>query len=82
MLCIQIAKNGRTKEPESAPREMSQVFPKIFDALHKNGISRARVATELSLPQSELEALMFGLALAGIEGGGKVRAAGELLFRP
>src|SRR5258707_12341668 len=34
VLCIQISRNGyRTKEPNEAPRETSQVLPKIFSAL-------------------------------------------------
>lgn len=72
MLCIQISKNGfRTTEPNEAPRETSQVLPKIFAALHTEGMTRAGIARDLCIPQSELECLMFGLTMASIEGGRK-----------
>jgi Zn-dependent peptidase ImmA (M78 family)/DNA-binding XRE family transcriptional regulator len=72
MLYIQISKQRfRTKEPNEAPRETSQVLPKIFAALHEEGVTRSGVARALALPQSELECLMFGLTMASIEGGGK-----------
>jgi len=70
-LCIQIAKNDRTKEPEEAPREVSQVLSKVFEELHKKGIGRSQVARELAISSSELSELMFGLAMASIDGGGK-----------
>jgi Zn-dependent peptidase ImmA (M78 family) len=70
-LCIQIAKNDRTKEPEGTPHEVSQVLPKIFDALQKKGISRSQVARELTISRSELEELMFGLIMTSIDGGRK-----------
>lgn len=71
-LCIQIAQNGyRTTEPNSAPRETSQVLPKIFEAVYEDGLARADVANALCIPQTELEQLLFGLAIATIEGGGK-----------
>jgi Zn-dependent peptidase ImmA (M78 family) len=72
MLYIQISRNGyRTREPDPVPRETSQVLPKIFAALREDGCTRSNVARTLCIPQSELEALMFGLTMAGIEGGGK-----------
>jgi Zn-dependent peptidase ImmA (M78 family)/DNA-binding XRE family transcriptional regulator len=71
-LCIQIAKNGyRTAEPNGAPRETSQVLPKVFSALYADGFTRSRIAKELSIPQSELDELMFGLAIVGVTGGRK-----------
>jgi Zn-dependent peptidase ImmA (M78 family)/DNA-binding XRE family transcriptional regulator len=72
MLYIQISRNGyRTREPNPIPRETSQVLPKIFAALREDGCTRSNVARTLCIPQSELEGLMFGLAIAGIEGGRK-----------
>jgi hypothetical protein len=72
MLYIQISRQRfRTKEPNEASRETSQVLPKIFAALHKEGVTRSGVARALAIPQSELECLMFGLTMAGIEGCGK-----------
>src|SRR5205807_7739990 len=40
-LCIQIAKNGRANEPNEAPRETSQILPKIFAALYREGVTRS-----------------------------------------
>jgi Zn-dependent peptidase ImmA (M78 family) len=72
MLCIQISQYGRDREPEEAPRETSQVLPKIFSTLYsEERLTRASVASALSIPRSELEQLMFGLAMASIDGGGK-----------
>ena len=74
MLYIQISRNKfRTQEPNPIPRETS-VLPKIFAALRQDGFSRSSVAKELCIPQSELEALMFGLTMSGIQGGGKSTA--------
>jgi Zn-dependent peptidase ImmA (M78 family)/DNA-binding transcriptional regulator YiaG len=76
MLYIQISRNKfRRQEPNPIPRETSLVLPKIFAALREDGLSRSNVARELCIPQSELEALMFGLTMAGIEGGGKSTAS-------
>jgi len=72
LLYIQISKSRfRTQEPNSIPRETSLVLPKIFEALRSEGISRAKVARELAIPEDELECLMFGLTMAAIKGGGK-----------
>lgn len=71
-LSVQISKRGyRTYEPDAAPRETSQMLQVMFGALYQEGLSRAEVARTLRLPQSELEQLMFGLAMTGIEGNRK-----------
>lgn len=71
-LYIQISRERfRTREPNSEPRESSQVLPKIFAALREDGLTRSKVAHALCIPQSELESLMFGLTMASIEGGRK-----------
>ncbi len=64
MLCIEIQQSGyRTAEPESAPREMSLVFEKMFETLRAEGKNKAAVAEDLSWPVSELSALVFGLVM-------------------
>lgn len=68
-LCIEIGKYGPTREPNEAPRETSQVLPKVFAALYDENVSRSDVAKLLSIPRSELEQLMFGLTLATLDGG-------------
>jgi Zn-dependent peptidase ImmA (M78 family)/transcriptional regulator with XRE-family HTH domain len=70
-MCIEIAKRGRDREPQGAPRETSTVLPKIFASLYEDGITRGQVAQELAIPTSELEQLLFGLTMTGIVGGGK-----------
>jgi Zn-dependent peptidase ImmA (M78 family)/DNA-binding XRE family transcriptional regulator len=69
MLCVEIGKFGPTKEPNEAPRESSQILPKVFSALYDENVSRSDVAQVLSIPRSELEQLMFGLTLASLDGG-------------
>jgi Zn-dependent peptidase ImmA (M78 family)/DNA-binding XRE family transcriptional regulator len=69
-MCIEIAKKGyRMKEPDEAPRETSQVLPRIFAALHEERIGRSHIAKALRIPRSELEQLMFGLTMASLDGG-------------
>jgi len=68
-LCIEIAKRGRDVEPEEAPKETSLILPKVLAALYEDGMSRAHIAHALSLPSSELEQLLFGLAMTSIAGG-------------
>jgi Zn-dependent peptidase ImmA (M78 family) len=70
-ICIEIARRGRDKEPNGAPRETSTILPKIFASLYDDGITRGQVANELALPTSELEQLLFGLTMTGIKGGGQ-----------
>jgi Zn-dependent peptidase ImmA (M78 family)/DNA-binding XRE family transcriptional regulator len=75
-ICIEIAKRGRNVEPDEAPRETSMILPKVFSALYEDGVTRAQVARELSIPTVELEQLLLGLTLTGIdtEGGGTSRS--------
>jgi Zn-dependent peptidase ImmA (M78 family)/transcriptional regulator with XRE-family HTH domain len=80
-LCIEIAKRGRDREPNGAPRETSTVLPKIFASLYEDGITRGQVASELSIPTSELEQLLFGLTMTGIKGGGNANTARAELSR-
>lgn len=74
-LCIEIAKRGRDIEPDTAPRETSQILQKAFSLLYEEGFTRTKIAQALSLPAAELEQLLFGLALAGIEGGNHIGAS-------
>jgi len=76
-LCIEVAKRGRDTEPEEAPRETSLIFPRVLAALYEEGISRAQIARALSLPSSELEQLLFGLSITGIDGGSQQSRRGS-----
>ena len=68
-LCIHIAKRGRDFEPDEAPRETSQILRKALVLLQRDGVGKTRIAEKLSLPVSELDQLLFGIGLSGIEGG-------------
>lgn len=69
-LCIEIAKNGyRTSEPNGCARESSQLLAKVLEQLHAEGITRKQLAQELRISISELNDMMFGLVMIGIDGG-------------
>ena len=64
-LCISIQKAGyRTAEPQTAPREKSQVWEKVFTAMRAEGIGRRELAERLCWPVEEIDALVFGLVLS------------------
>ena len=70
-LFMQIAKRGyRKKEPESLPRETSQVLAKVFAALRSEGVGKASIAKELHISESELNEMVFGLVLNTIKSSG------------
>jgi Zn-dependent peptidase ImmA (M78 family) len=71
-LCIELQEAGfRDNEPESAPREKSQVFEKVFQALRQDGIGKKELAAQLQFPVAEIDALVFDLVLSAMPGGGK-----------
>jgi Zn-dependent peptidase ImmA (M78 family)/DNA-binding XRE family transcriptional regulator len=68
-LCIEVSRRHGTQEPEGIEeRETSQVLAKVFSELRQRGMSRSDVARSLRLPMRELDGLIFGLTLAGIDG--------------
>jgi Zn-dependent peptidase ImmA (M78 family)/DNA-binding XRE family transcriptional regulator len=70
-LCIEIAQRGyRKTEPRGVARETSMVFKKVFDALRAEGITKTHIARDLHLQAADVEALVFGLVLTPIDGGG------------
>lgn len=60
---IQLNRYGRENEPYPAPPETSQIWEKILRDLWKQGLSLSRIASQLSLPESELNNLLFGIAV-------------------
>lgn len=77
-LCIEIAKRGyRKTEPNSAPRETSQMFEKVFTALREDGIGKADIAAALSVHADEIDQLVFGLVLTGLTSSGRVKNTSE-----
>ena len=59
----------RKHEPEGAHRETSQMSAKIFATLRKEGISKANIAEQIKVDVEELDRMVFGLILLGLEGG-------------
>jgi len=68
-LCIEISKRGyRSKEPEGARRETSQVLVKVFAALRDDSLLKRDVAEQLHITPEEIEQLVFGLAVTSLTG--------------
>lgn len=66
-LCIEIAQRGyREREPNEAPRETSQILAKVFAALREEKVTKSDIAAELNIHTSELDQLVFGLAITGL----------------
>jgi Zn-dependent peptidase ImmA (M78 family) len=69
-LCIEMSQRGyRTSEPNGSSHEMSQVLKKVFQSLRSDGLNKEDVAHALQMEMSELDKLVFGLILIGLEGG-------------
>ena len=65
-LNIELSKRGMLKkEPMSIKRETSQILPKVFRSLRKEGVSKYHIAKQLSVPVEEIDQLVFGLAFVG-----------------
>ncbi|WP_159942090.1 MULTISPECIES: ImmA/IrrE family metallo-endopeptidase [unclassified Nocardiopsis] len=76
--CRKLAEMGyRSAEPDGIRRETSQVLPKVFTLLRRQGHTPARVAEELRLPLSELNTLVFGLSLTSRSGAGRGAPGGQ-----
>ena len=77
-VCKEIGKRGfRTCEPEGISRESSQLLQKVFQALRQENISKSRVASDLHLRVTELNGLVFGLTLTGVEGNPNVDVSAD-----
>jgi len=69
-LCIQLSSRGyHLHEPNGIKRESSVLLPKLLANLYEeDGLTRTAIANELSIPKSELDQLLCGLTISGIEG--------------
>ena len=66
-LVVEISRRGyRRCEPNSIPRETSQLLRKVFQLLREDGTSTHAIASELHLDARELNALIFGLILTPV----------------
>ncbi len=64
--CIDIAKRGyNTQEPKEAARERSVVWQKVLKALWTEKITKSGIASALFLPETEVDALIFGVLYSG-----------------
>ncbi len=71
-LYVELSSRGyRKKEPYEGQRETSQVLQKVFAALRREGVTKREIARDLCIPEEELEQLIFGLTIMGLEGAGK-----------
>jgi Zn-dependent peptidase ImmA (M78 family)/DNA-binding XRE family transcriptional regulator len=71
-LCIEMGERGyRRAEPQGIGREMSMVYKKVFDALRAEGVTKAHLADDLHLNVQDVDALVFGLVLTDVGGGGR-----------
>ena len=59
--CIQINRLYGENEPNGLSRETSIVWKKVFQELWKDGKTRYSICKDLSIPEEELECLMFGI---------------------
>ncbi|MBA8861721.1 Zn-dependent peptidase ImmA (M78 family)/plasmid maintenance system antidote protein VapI [Ochrobactrum anthropi] len=59
---IQLNQRYSKSEPNGIEREKSAIWKMVFDDLWSQRKSRSRIASDLNLPDSELENLVFGLA--------------------
>ncbi len=76
MIFVGLAQRGFSQgEPNEMPREISEVLPKVLSAMRSEGFSRAAIAADLSIPQHELDKLVFGLVMTGVVGGGDGNSA-------
>lgn len=68
--CMEIGRHGyRTQEPDELPREASVILPAILKELYESdGIGKHGIASELTFPVEEVEALWFGLTLKATPG--------------
>ena len=72
-LYIEIQRRGyRTNEPNSIPRETSQVWHKVLTTLRSEGVGKKKIAKELSISPHELEKLVFGLVLLNVSTSARV----------
>lgn len=60
---VEMSRRGWLKtEPHGISREQSSVLQDIINDLLAQGITKTKIAAELMVPPSEIEALLFGLA--------------------
>jgi Zn-dependent peptidase ImmA (M78 family)/plasmid maintenance system antidote protein VapI len=59
--CIQLNRKYGISEPNGLPPEQSAVWQMVLADLWKEGFPRSRIASQLHIPDKELDNLLFGL---------------------
>ncbi len=68
-LIIELGRRGyRNNEPDGSPKEQSDIFHTVLKVMRERGINLRFAANEMSIPESELVGLLYGLAKVPIEG--------------
>jgi len=80
---VELSRRGWLKsEPYGLAREQSVILQDVIDDLLRSGITKSRIATELNVAPSEIEALLFGLAnMVSIDGFGGKTAPSRVSLR-
>lgn len=80
---VDLANRGHSKsEPNGIAPETSQVLGKVFAALRSENLTRADIAAELSVKASDLDDLIFGLAMTALDGGNEPDSGVEPIEKP
>jgi Zn-dependent peptidase ImmA (M78 family)/DNA-binding XRE family transcriptional regulator len=62
---IELSQRGyRSSEPDGTHPERSVLLKQLFQVTREDGLSSRRIASELSIPEDELDGMVFGLAIA------------------
>ncbi|SDK98065.1 Zn-dependent peptidase ImmA, M78 family [Streptomyces indicus] len=73
---IDLSQRGyRISEPDGIHPETSQLFTEVFRLAREDGWTSRRIADELVDSDQDLDALVFGLSIAAIPGGGQAGPA-------
>lgn len=80
--CVQLTQRGfRTGEPGGIQRELSRVFPAVFDLFRREGRAIADVAEELGLSKTDLHSFTFGQLAVALTGGNEAVAPASRSLR-
>ena len=80
---VEMSRRGWLKtEPNGIAKEQSSVLQDIVNDLLSQGITKTKIANDLMVPPSEIEALLFGLAnMTTIDGAGSSSPRREVKLR-
>ncbi len=83
-LNIELSKRGYLKkEPNPLEqRETSKLLPMIFKLLKEDGITKHHIAKKLYVSSKDIDSLMFGLTITGVEGGKADNCVATILKNP